>query len=136
MGQHNHKSAPAVEPAKSEEVATVATPTPAGTIEFGTISVRLSPPIRHPRIGETLLYRMTQDDCQRLTDEARRRHLQFNYHGVGQLVPFIAVVLWPGEYGVDAPHGVNGQLLLDGALTMWKTSAKHGEEDGQYSYAN
>ena len=96
---------------------------------------------REPKIGETLLYTLSEADILTIRDVAKRQGvLSVNPHEAGQIVPFIAVRLWPGEYPQNpeplSKTGVNGQLILDGAMTLWRTSAGHGETPGYYQFAD
>ena len=51
----------------------------------------------------------------------------------GDVVPLTITAVWPNEFG-EGEYGVNGQALLDGNDSLWVTSAKQGEEPGQWSW--
>ena len=101
-------------------------------------------------IGRIILYRLTEKDIEQITrrrttgasiaerikDEKWPVGAQAHIGSplsVGQVLPMIACVIWPHEYGTDVP-GVNGQVMLDGNDTLWVTSIKEGEENGQWSW--
>lgn len=56
-----------------------------------------------------------------------------NNAAAGDVVPFLAVRIWPNEYGEGIP-GVNGQAFLDGNDALWVTSAKEGTEPGTWAW--
>jgi hypothetical protein len=89
-----------------------------------------------PRIGRIVDYQLSAEDVKQI-DEMRAPRIDFgrrmNPHSVGQIVPFVIVVVWPNEYGPEY-HGVNGQALLDGNESLWVTSAKCGTEPGTWSW--
>ena len=91
-------------------------------------------PPRQPELGEILLLSLSEHDCQRIVNWGRRHQFNFNSPSIGQIVPFVAVALWPGEYPEVPQHGVNGQALIDGEFSLWVTSAKFGPEPGQWSF--
>jgi hypothetical protein len=101
-------------------------------------------------VGRILHYRLTEEDVAQIT---RRRttgasiagrikeekwplgaqaHIG-NGHYSGQILPMIACVVWPNEYGPNY-HGVNGQVFLDGNDTLWVTSIKEGTENGTWEW--
>lgn len=90
--------------------------------------------IRQPLIGETLIYALTGDDVCAIRETMARGGNVGNYHGTDQRVPFVVVRVWPGEFGENEPHGVNGVLILDANFTHWKTSAPHGNGPGTWNY--
>ena len=95
---------------------------------------------RDPKIGEILLYTLTSQDVARINDLSSTTDRRFlaNPHYSGQVLPFIACNLWPGEYPGNAEPfcqvGVNGQLVLDGGFSLWITSIRHGEGQGAWMY--
>ena len=61
------------------------------------------PEIRQPKVGEILLYRLGEHDCQRIVDEGRRQHRTHNNHDLGQVVP--------EELGGDLRYVVDGDKI-------------------------
>ena len=56
-----------------------------------------------------------------------------NSASADDVVPLIAVRVWPNEFGEGVP-GVNGQALLDGNDVLWIISAREGPEPGQWMW--
>lgn len=101
-----------------------------------------------PTIGRIVHYRLTENDAKqvnrRRTDgnSIRERidsekwpigaqaHIG-NPAFAGEVVPLVIVHVWPHEFGKDV-DGVNGQALLDGNDSLWVTSVREGEENGQW----
>ena len=101
-------------------------------------------------IGRIVHYKLTENDvaqvsrrrttgtsiAERIKEEkwplGAQAHIG-NPLSAGQVLPLVACVIWPNEYGEGVP-GVNGQVLLDGNDTLWVTSIKEGEENGQWSW--
>lgn len=52
-----------------------------------------------------------------------------NYVEPGDKFPLIITRVWP-RAGADAPHQINGQVLLDGNDTLWVTSRREGDGQG------
>ena len=99
-----------------------------------------------PTIGRIVYYKLSAGDVAAIS----RRREDFKNTGVpawpkgaqahvgnpareGATVPLIVTAVWPGEYG-EGTFGVNGQALLDGNDVLWITSAKQGEEAGQWDW--
>ena len=101
-----------------------------------------------PTIGRIVHYRLSTQDAaaiEQRRDDAKRwyGHLVENVKGVqhhtgnpvseGLTVALIVTAVWPHEYG-EGTFGVNGQALLDGNDSLWVTSAKQGDEPGQWNW--
>lgn len=90
-----------------------------------------------PTIGRILHYRLTADDVKRIEEvhlvNWTPGKVVGNPHQEGQVLPLIVAVVWPNEYGPDF-DGVNGQVVLDGALSLWVTSVKEGTEPGMWQW--
>lgn len=89
-----------------------------------------------PTIGRIVHYTLSDLDVQRINEqrdmrESRQRN--FNVSSFGEIVPLIVVRVWADEYGPGIP-GVNGQAFLDGADSLWVTSAKEGTGAGEWSW--
>ena len=103
-------------------------------------------------VGRIVHYRLSEDDARaisrrRTTSASIRERMQAdppawpegaqahmgNFAAEGDVVPLVVVRVWPNEYGEGVP-GVNGQALLDGNDQLWVTSAKEGDDAGQWSW--
>ncbi|KJL49528.1 hypothetical protein RS84_00241 [Microbacterium hydrocarbonoxydans] len=78
--------------------------------------------------GRIVLYKLRPADvaiitAERATDPTHRRG---NVPMPGDVVPLIVVRVWP--------DGVNGQAILDGNDSLWVTSARQGDADGQWAW--
>lgn len=103
-----------------------------------------------PTIGRIVVYKLTEQDAAQIN---RRRtsglsiadrikldkwptgaqaHIG-NWANEGDEHPCIISRVWPHEFGQDVP-GINGQVFLDGNDTLWVTSAKEGDETGQWHW--
>jgi hypothetical protein len=103
-----------------------------------------------PTIGRIVVYKLTQQDADQLN---RRRtsgsaiadrikldkwplgaqaHIG-NWENEGAELPCIIARIWPNEFGQDIP-GINGQVFLDGNDTLWVTSAREGDQPGQWHW--
>ena len=89
-----------------------------------------------PTVGRIVLYTLSEDDAQRIN--TRRSDAEANlvnivsvgsgliqHHGnkaeAGQTLPMVIVRVW-------SETTVNGQVLLDGNDTLWKTSATKADD--------
>ncbi len=77
-----------------------------------------------PTIGRIVHYKLPADISSKSGQ---------NPHQAGQEVPMIIVVVWPNEYG-PGHEGVNGQAFLDGNESLWVTSAKEGNGNGEWHW--
>ena len=84
-------------------------------------------------IGDTVLYRLSAADVQRITTARGEPGTSWkgNAHTTGQVVPL--VVVWVVTPPDDAVR-VNGQAVLDGADSLWVTSAREGSEPGMWAH--
>ena len=56
-----------------------------------------------------------------------------NPEAEGTVLPMMIVRVWPDEGGPGIP-GVNGQVILDGNDSLWKTSIHEGTAPGEWSW--
>lgn len=82
-----------------------------------------------PTIGRIVHYRLTENDIEK----SKFGYDNCNPHSVGQIVPLLIVVVWEHEFGQNKP-GVNGQAFLDGAHSLWITSAGEGDTPGTWHW--
>lgn len=100
---------------------------------------------REPSVGRIVHYKLSKSDVEAI---GRRRvkgaghnpewpagaqaHVG-NQPVEGETMPMVVCVVWPNEFGDNIP-GVNGQVFLDGNDSLWITSAKQGDESGQWNW--
>jgi hypothetical protein len=83
-----------------------------------------------PTIGRTVLYRLSDDDARRITQQRANNGTRGNVVEEGQVFPAVVVRIFPGN-----PHGVvNLKVLLDGPDEFWATSRHEGDEPGTWSW--
>ena len=95
-----------------------------------------------PTIGRIVHYKLTEDDALKTykrREDARSKRVAmseirwgFQAHmgnpvDAGEIVPMIIVFVFDNP---DA--GVNGQVFLDGSDSLWVTSVKEGEGEGEW----
>jgi hypothetical protein len=77
-------------------------------------------------LGKMMLYKMRKDDARPAGGG--------NQNSPGDLVPAIITAVWPdefaGENGGRVP-GYNITVFPDGRETLWRTSVKIGDEEGE-----
>lgn len=83
-------------------------------------------------LGHTVLYRLSDQDVQRI-NQGRERHgvddaFDANPVKAGQQYPAVIV----RAFGPDASSAVNLQVQLDGPDGLWVTSRPMGDGDGQW----
>lgn len=84
--------------------------------------------------GRTVLYILSEADCQKINDQRREFEKLPNYTQIfgnpvrpGDVVPAIVVKPWADNY-------FNGQAILDGCDTLWLMSVKEGTEPGTWHW--
>ena len=80
-----------------------------------------------PTIGRIVHYTLTEQDIERIQNEADPRVAYGNTPHAGDTVPLLVVRVWDGRL-------VNGQVFLDGTGRLWVTSRAEGADAGQWHY--
>lgn len=80
-----------------------------------------------PTTGLIVLYTLTEQDIERIQNDADPRTAYGNVPHAGDVVPLLVVRVWDGRL-------VNGQAFLDGNGRLWVTSRAEGDEAGQWHY--
>ncbi len=105
-----------------------------------------------PTVGRIVHYKLRKEDAEainrrrttgtniacRLSEIPARWPIGAQAHignsaSQGDVLPLIISRVWPNEFGPDV-DGVNGQVFLDGNDTLWVTSIREGQEEGQYKW--
>ena len=100
-----------------------------------------------PSVGRIVHYKLTEQDAQSInrrrddfgntkdtTVWAAGAQAHFGNRVIkGHVFPMVVCVVWPDEHGTNL-YGVNGQVLLDGNDSVWVTSARQGDEPGQWNW--
>lgn len=84
-----------------------------------------------PTVGRLVHYRLSQHDVERL----KAAGWTGNTHRAGDVVPMLVVRPWHQEGAYEKGVScMNGQAFLDGPGQLWITSAKEGENPGEWSW--
>jgi hypothetical protein len=79
-----------------------------------------------PTIGRTVLYVLSEDDCRLINLRINNQGLRGNTVSPGQILPLVICRVWDEKlYGMES---INGQVLLDGEGSHWRTSC-HPDPD-------
>lgn len=76
-----------------------------------------------PKIGDLVLYSLSEADVANIQDTAKIRSLWANHYVHGDLCPMMITRAWVGQR-------VNGKLLLDADFDLVVTSRSQGERNG------
>lgn len=77
------------------------------------------------KIGETVIYKLTEHDVQVINKRRNARGGDFNDVQVGEVYPAIVVRAFSDS--------ANLHVLLDGLDTHWAVSRSEGQAGGQYT---
>ena len=79
--------------------------------------------------GRIVLYKLSRNDCDKAEEMTRVSGVNHpgNRPSPGEVVPAIVVVAWND-------HMFNGQAFLDGRLTLWLTSVREGDGQGEWMW--
>lgn len=89
-----------------------------------------------PSVARIVHYRLSAEDVSNINFQ-RTRLLggeRGNAPREGDVLPLIVAAVYAEYKSIEAPSVVNGQVILDGPDTLWVTSRKQGDENGQWSW--
>lgn len=81
-----------------------------------------------PKVGKTVLYTMTENDCEQVKTQRGLRQEGGNIPAAGQVYPMVITRAW----GDTPTSAVNGQVQLDGPDLLWVTSRSQGDGPGHW----
>ena len=88
---------------------------------------------RAPKVGDVVLYRLSENDAAAIATRRASDHGRANIAGnealAGDAFPMIIARVWDDDPG----SAVNGQVILDGQDTHWATSVRAGAGPGSFS---
>jgi hypothetical protein len=88
-------------------------------------------PQQTPAPGRIVHYRLTATDVAAINVRRANGTDVGNSVQEGQHPPAIVTAFWPNEFG-DQP-GINAQVFLDGNDSLWVTSKKEGDSNGEWT---
>lgn len=80
-----------------------------------------------PTVGRIVQYALTEQDIERIQNDADPRTQYGNIPHAGDILPLLVVRVWDGRL-------VNGQVFLDGNGRLWVTSRAEGTDAGNWHY--